>query len=251
MTIRALTFLAGLLCSVLTLAQNTVNIGNNCSVVCINGDCRSSCGESGNSLPELSGIIEHKRYWFDDFDAIAIAGNFSVELLQSDETKIEVIADSSLFDEIDIQASAGKLSVSMRSNRSFSNPPQLRIALPRLAELVLSGTIEASLIAFRQDQMSVRLDGVTTLNARGHALALLRLEAEGSHDIVWSTSEIAEIRLDMEGSNDAQFDLQPDGLKMTGQADGINTIAVCGRVDDRALQLEGLSEVVPLSRCDA
>jgi len=117
---------------------------------------------------KTAGPITTREYNFTDFTSIEIGYDFKLEVTHADTYSISINANDSIFDHIDVSKIGDKLKIGLDNPffRLFKfRSPSVKITMPELRGLYLSGAIEGNVTGFESSQdFDLTLSGASELN---------------------------------------------------------------------------------------
>jgi hypothetical protein len=222
------------------------------AAVLLSGCTRVPIGESNGSATT-------KYYNFTDFRSIEIGYAFKLEVTRADTYSVEINAAESTFEHIKVTQTGGKLEIGMdRLFFNFKRSPRVKITMPELRGLYMSGASEGSVMGFRSSQdFDLTLSGASDLDIMDMETGDFSCEVSGASKVVGSlkakscdielsgASEMklgglgGNIRLDASGASRAQlmdFSVNDADISLSGASDA--SLDVNGMMD---LNLSGAS----------
>jgi hypothetical protein len=209
-----------------------------------------SLGCSANPEPQ-----ETIPFGYTDFTNVQVGGAFEVEVAPSNLYSVVVTAPENFLKRVKIEQSGNTLKINADWGGLFwswgtHSQPQVKIAMPVLAVLDLSGACKASIIGFNSDQdFKLVLSGASTAD--------LDLEAFDSSLSVTGASRVTgnlkghDARLNISGASRAQ--LSGSGNNLNVQASGASTADLAALTsNDVRVDLSGASKarVLPNGKLD-
>jgi len=220
-----------------------------CAMILIPGMLLTGCKRV--AIDSDTGPTVTRSYNFTDFNIIEIGYAFKLEVTPADTYSISISAGESLFDHIEVTKEGNKLKIGMdRLFFHFNRSPRVKITMPELRGLHLSGASEGNVTGFRSSQdFDLTLSGASELDMdmetgafegelSGWSEVTGYLKA-GSCDIELSgASEITldgsggNIRLDASGASQvdlAYFTVNNADINLSGASDA--SLLINGRLD--------------------
>ena len=117
------------------------------------------------SLDAENGFTTTRNYDFTDFTSIEIGYAFELEVIPADTYSISINASESTFDRIEVTKTGNKLEIGMDTLFfHFHRSPRVKITMPELRGLYLSGASEGNVTGFRSsDNFDLTLSGASEL----------------------------------------------------------------------------------------
>jgi hypothetical protein len=197
-------------------------------------------------IKKEAGPTSTREYNFTDFNRIEIGDAFKLEVTPADTYSIQIDASENLFDHIEVTKTGNKLKIDMDNLFfSFHRSPRVKITMPELWGLYMSGASEGSVTGFRSSyDFDLTLSGASELNmdmetgafegelsgaseVSGHLKATncdielsgasettldgsggnIRLEASGASDIDLDNFTVNDADINLSGASDASLDI--------------------------------------------
>ncbi len=117
-------------------------------------------------IGENAGPATTRYYDFTDFTSIEIGYAFKLEVTPADTYSIEINAGESTFDHIKVTQTGSKLEIGMeRLFFHLNRSPRVKITMPELRGLYMSGASEGSVTGFKSSQdLDLTLSGASELD---------------------------------------------------------------------------------------
>ncbi len=171
-------------------------IATNGSTVIVNGKVITSTGNG--KLIQGSGTIVQDTKNIQGVDTVEAQGPFKLLIKESDTESIVIKADDNILPMIKTKISGRALMVDVEGNFSTKNPIKCIIHIKSLKQLNISGTIEAELEATRNNDVTIKSSGSSTVEAFVKANNL-SVNASGSTSILLE-GEVHKQKFDCSGS---------------------------------------------------
>ncbi len=164
----------------------------------------SSCARVGSAMNGSGNIID-QDIKVADFTGVDINGPFNLEIIQSDMFQVIISTDDNLTNRVQIAREDEILKIGIKAPATFfPTSLSVKIGMPRLYSLTLSGEVKARLTGFK----STFNFG---LNASGKSILEGHLEAGNSDFNISDGSQVnlngSAIGLDLTGSGTCKLDL--------------------------------------------
>jgi hypothetical protein len=158
-----------------------------------------------------------REYEFKNFNRVKVGWAFIVDVFQGKTYKVSVTTDS--FQNIRVEMEGDTLSISYRGIpwmdwiATFGEKPSVRITMPDLNEIIVSGASEAKTVNFQSaHDFQARLTGASRLEVRNMAAANLHFSVVGA----------GKLTGDIKASGGAQFEVTgASSVDLNGSAVGI------------------------------
>jgi len=226
-------------------------------VLLISGVLLAGCGAV---IKKTAGPATAREYSFTDFNSIEIGYAFKLEVTPADTYSISIDANESDFEHIKVNKNGDKLEIGLDGwFFHFGRTPRVKITMPELRGLSLSGASEGSVTGFRSSaDLDLSLSGASELQMDVETGAFVcdlsgASEVTGtlksaSADIVLSgasqirlTGSGGNVRIELSGASQAdleEFAVNDADINFTGASDG--SLEINGRLD---VSLSGASEL--------
>jgi hypothetical protein len=212
------------------------------------------------AIGEINGPTATRYYDFTDFTSIEIGYAFKLEVTPADTYSIQIEAGESTFDHIKVTKAGSKLEIGMdRMFFHFNRSPRVKITMPELRGLDMSGASEGIVSGFNSSQdfnlslsgaselemdmetgaFRCDMSGASQVNGRLKA-ASCDIELSGASDIKLEGSG-GNIRLDVSGASDvtmAAFTVNDADIELSGASHA--GLDINGRLD---VNLSGASSL--------
>ncbi|MEQ8323781.1 MAG: DUF2807 domain-containing protein [Vicingaceae bacterium] len=154
---------------------------------------------------------EGVKYFERDFTKIDISSAFKAEITQGSSYRIEVFASEDDRDHVIIKKDGDELEISIKGMKSIKGEIMVKIQLPELNELEISGAASVTLGDFQGESLNLELSGASSLQG-GLSYNSLRLESSGASSVkLDGTTNSAKIY--MSGASS----LGTEGFKVKGE----------------------------------
>jgi hypothetical protein len=220
-----------------------------CTVIMITAVLLTGC--VAPIIKKDTGPTVTRNYDFTDFTIIEIGHAAKLEVTRADTYSISISAGESVFDHIKVTKTGNKLKIDL-GNLFFSFPrsPSVKITMPELRGLYLSGASEGNVTGFRSSQdIDLTLSGASELDMdmetgafeceiSGASKVTGYLKATSSDIALSGASRIeingsgGDIKIDASGAsrvNLANFTVNDADIDLSGASDA--TLDINGRLD--------------------
>lgn len=205
-----------------------------------------------------SGVPETTTYDFESFDALDISSAFEAEVEITDgPPTVEITVDDNLTDRLEVDVDNGELNIGMDGPVDFGVDPTVKITMPALVDLELSGAASATVDGLEAEDLTVDLSGASDAELTGSvtdltvdssgasdfelvgSAATLDLELSGASSAELSDADLGEAAVDLSGASNASFG---DVERVTGDLSGASNIEVPDGADV-SVETSGASNV--------
>lgn len=129
-----------------------------------NSNVNTKAPPSGNKITETRDLK--------DFDKLRIAGNMEAEIAFGPEFSFVLEGDDNILPEVLTQMEDGYLAIGLKEKRVRSVIVKLKITMPALTELEISGTSRAAITGIKTDTILLRTNGGARITASGETTSL-------------------------------------------------------------------------------
>jgi hypothetical protein len=164
----------------------TAIIINNCDVNAING----------------SGVSKTEARTVGSFSKIDLSGSPDVEVTVGPATSVTVTADDNIVSIIETKVSGSTLSIDSRSNYSSHVDVKVKITVPTLEGVSVSGSGNIHVTGLKADAMEAGITGSGNVDLNGVA-DQLKAHITGSGDLRADELSAKHVRVTVTGSGDA------------------------------------------------
>lgn len=154
-----------------------------------------------------------------DFTKLSVSNSADVIVQIGDEQSVEVDIDDNLVDVITTEVSNGRLSISSNQSYSTNVGLQVRITVPRLEAVSISGSGDVTVTGLSNDEFKASITGSGDIKAAGTATAVeAKVTGSGTVDLAELHAETAEAKVT--GSGDIYVCASKDvSARVTGSGD--------------------------------
>jgi hypothetical protein len=183
-----------------------------------------------------------RQYDLTGFTRIDIGSAFQAEIVRADAFSVQVEASEDQLDHLKVEAQGDKLTIRQEWRifgwRPSRNRPSVRITLPKLAELRLSGASRGRATGFDSgDDFRLDVSGASRLDADIKA-GDSRLDLSGASRLE-GHFKTAGFRLDASGASRFEGDLEAGKARM--ELSGASKIELSGSADSLDIEANGAS----------
>ncbi len=169
---------------------------------------------------EATGDLVTTTYEFDDFDSIDLSSTFDAIITVGDTPYVEVIANESLVEYLDVRVSDGELRLGLRRGRSINRGTlEATIHLPELVAVEVSGASSAKVTGAFGPNQSYNASGASELFAEGTGTSV-SIEASGASDITLELTDVVDVDVDVSGASSVEvFSAERASGDLSGASD--------------------------------
>lgn len=163
----------------------------------------AGCSITGNGpwldKGDLSGETTTQSRDVDGFTGVSVSGDADVTVTQGDAFSVEITADSALQEHIETTVENSKLRVAQEYSMMGSSPQvTVVITVPRLTDVWLSGSADATVAGVRGDTLRIATSGSSDVRVDSEVDSLT-VDVSGSSDISL-TGTASAVSVDISGS---------------------------------------------------
>jgi hypothetical protein len=185
-----------------------------------------------------SGVERTETRSVSTFKGVEVGGAFDVEITCGADTKVEIIGDDNLLDEIETEVRGGVLNIETRKSISPKLKMRIRITTPDLVSLSSSGASDVVISGVKNEKFSVETSGAGSVkasiqtndlrietsgagdvNINGSAKTLT-METSGAADINARDLKAEKVRVDVSGAGDVSVSVSEElNVTVSGAGD--------------------------------
>lgn len=199
------------------------------------------------SLPKMfvrikgSGNLQTERRDVPAFTAVKAGGATNLEIVAGEQQSIEVTTDDNLLEMTKTYVKNDTLYIERRGNVWTSSALKVRVTVPQLKRLDLSGASRADLKNVRADQFELDLSGASKVNIEGEA-ATFNADMSGASDLNAENFKTAKAIIEASGASKATVFVSED---LNADASGASKIYYAGNPKTVREDESGASKVSP------
>jgi hypothetical protein len=220
-----------------------------CAVILISGMLLTGCKRV--AIDSDTGPIVTRSYSYTDFTRLEVGYAFKLEVIPADTYSITIDASESVFDHIKVKKSGDKLEIGLdRLFLHLYRSPRVKITMPELRGLYLTGASEGNVTGFRSSRdFKLTLSGASELDMdietgafeselsgaselSGYLKATsCNMDLSGASEIKLSGSG-GNIKIDASGASQVDlidFTVNDADIEFSGASDG--SLNINGRLD--------------------
>jgi hypothetical protein len=169
-----------------------------------------------------AGQIVDKPYDFKDFTDIELTNAYQYEITQADTFSVVISAHEYVFDRVDIRQSGSTLIIGMRWVPFNNLNAKVKIKMPQLNKLTISGACEGNVTGFvANNSLEINLSGASRMDTDLTA-GTTRIDISGASRVTGKLTAV-DTQIKLSGASDTNMTLQT----------GNTTISVSGSSDVR------------------
>jgi hypothetical protein len=186
---------------------------------------------SGNSRTEVRNVS--------GFEGIKAGGAINLEVSVQKDFKVEVEADDNLLEYIKTETSGNTLKIYTEGRFSTKSRINVRISMPEIKELEISGASNAIISNVKSDSLIVESNGASKIKIDGEAKNLV-LEVSGASKV--EAEELKVERIDVDANGASKVTVSPTS-ELKADASGASTIYYTGDPKNVESKTSGASSV--------
>lgn len=149
-----------------------------------------------------SGAVVSEKREVQDFDQINLKGSMDVRVTRADEFRCIVKADDNIIPLILTEVRGPSLHISVKGSYSTSQKIAVILELPKLSEIVLSGSGDVNAVDVILDDALLKIAGSGDITATGVAKNIVA-EINGSGSLNLASLKVDHVDVAVNGSGDA------------------------------------------------
>jgi hypothetical protein len=185
-----------------------------------------------------SGVERTESRNVSTFKGVDVGGAFDVEITCGADTKVEIIGDDNLLQEVQTEVRGGVLNIETHKSISPKLKMRIRITTPDLVSLSSSGASDVVINGVKNEKFSVETSGAGSVkasiqtndlrietsgagdvNVNGSAKTLT-METSGAADINARDLKAEKVRVDVSGAGDVQVSVSEElSVTVSGAGD--------------------------------
>ena len=142
-------------------------------------------------------LLKEKRN-VGSFNSISTEGAFDIEVVCQKPQEVEISGDDNILPLVSTEVSNNVLHIRNLRNYSASQPLTVRISLPDLVGIHLSGAGNIEVSGLKNDKFEIDVSGAPTIMASGETKAL-KIDASGAAKIDTHKLRAARVEVDSKG----------------------------------------------------
>ncbi len=186
---------------------------------------------SGNSKSEKRNVS--------DFTGVDAGGAMTVEITAQKDFSVEVEADDNLLSLIKTEVSGGTLKISMKDRISPKNKIRIKISMPELNDLDISGATNALVSNVKTDSLRLEASGASKISVNGEANSL-ESDASGASSIDAVNLKVEDAEVEASGASNTTVSATN---KLKADASGASTIYYTGEPKNLSQKTSGASSI--------
>lgn len=177
---------------------------------------------------------------FKNFSEVEIGSSFQVQISRGEQYMVEIIGSNEQFEGLELSQEGKILRIDLdKKRKSLNRAPRIRITMPALESLSLSGTIKADIKGFNNESMQIDISGAASC-ALDAQISNLKIDMSGAGNVDLKGSGDLMV-LNLSGaSNIKAIDYQVKKLMLNMSGAGAAEVYVSEQLD---LEVSGVGSV--------
>ena len=208
-------------------------------VIIIAGFLLSGCGVA--LVKKEAGPTTNREYAYTNFTVVEVGYAFELEVIPADSYSITISAGENVFDHIEVAKKGNKLEIGMDTTFfHFLRSPKVKITMPRLTGLHLSGASEGNVTGFSSsDDFDLTLSGASELFVDIET-GDFKCEMSGASELAMDT-ETGDFKCKMSGASDVTGSLKATSCDI--ELSGASEIKLIGSGGNIIIDASGASQL--------
>jgi hypothetical protein len=188
-----------------------------------------------------SGNLKSEKRDVSGFRGIRAGGAMQIEIVAGKEFSVEIETDDNILPLIKTEVRGGVLHIEREGNvwtRSRSRT-MVRISLPQLDELNISGATTANVSGVKSEQFELKLSGASKINIEGEAGAL-KVDLSGASKLDAENFRVAKADVEVSGASKANLFVSET---LNADASGASKINYSGNPQTVTKDVSGASKI--------
>jgi hypothetical protein len=186
-----------------------------------------------------------------DFRAIAIRGNWRVEVVRGSEWSVELSFPESLRDRISARVEGDQLVLGWKDKpwqvRKLSDAqPSARIEMPDLVAVNIAGAGDLDFSGFSGPRLQLSVSGAADVTGRDGRFDDLELRISGVGDFDLAEVSATNAAVELSGAGDVTLTMT--GGLLSGRIAGAGRVAYRGEVSEQRIHVSGAGKVQRIER---
>jgi Putative auto-transporter adhesin, head GIN domain len=147
-----------------------------------------------------SGIVKTEQRDIGDFQKVDVSGAMNVEVVADKDFNVTVEADDNLLDKVETELDGDTLKVYSKGRISPKTKITVKISMPNLEEIEVSGVSNVTVSSVKNDDFEVRLSGASKLKIDGKTTNA-KFDVSGASKFDGENLEIENAEIDNSGAS--------------------------------------------------
>jgi hypothetical protein len=187
-----------------------------------------------------SGTVKTEHRDIFGFNKVEASGAVNVEISFQKDFDVDVQADDNLLENIKTVVDGDTLKVYTKGNMSTRNPINVRIVMPAIEELEVSGASRANVTDVVTDSLEIQASGASKIKINGE-VKILNIDASGASKIEAENLKVENADIDVSGASGVNVFVSSE---LKADASGASKIIYSGNPANVEKSASGASSVV-------
>lgn len=187
-----------------------------------------------------SGNIRTEQREVSEFSSVKVGGAIVVEITAQKDYSLEVEGDDNILPLIKTEIDGDTLKISSEKGYSASNPIKVRISLPNIEDLDLSGASKVSIVNLDNESLNVDTSGASKISCEGKTKNLT-VDMSGASHFDSEKLSANSVSVDASGASQANVAVK-DSLK--ADLSGASKVVYYGNPTNFENKTSGASSIV-------
>lgn len=201
----------------------------------------------GFSLPKInvfsktkgSGNIKIEKRDLSGFTSVKTGGAITVDVIAQKDFDVEVEADDNLLQYVKTEIKGDTLKIYTEGNISTRNQMRVRISMPQIESLDISGASNANLTDVRNETLQLDASGASKIKVNGETRELI-VDLSGASRLDAESLKAENVNVDASGASSATVVVLND---LNAEASGASNIRYLGEPKNVKKDTSGASSV--------
>lgn len=186
-----------------------------------------------------SGDIRNEKREVSDFRSVKTGGAITVDIVAQRDFSVEVEADDNLLEHIKTEVRGDTLKIYTEGSISTRNPIRVRIAMPQIESLDISGASTGTLTNVKNESLTVEASGASKIRIDGET-GELKVDLSGASRLDAENLRAENTTVEASGASSATVTALND---LTAEASGASNIRYTGEPKNVKRNISGASSV--------
>ncbi|HEX8370237.1 MAG TPA: head GIN domain-containing protein [Pyrinomonadaceae bacterium] len=186
-----------------------------------------------------SGNIQIEKRDASDFTSVKTGGAITVDIVAQRDFSVEVEADDNLLEHIKTEVKGDTLKIYTEGSISTRNPIRVRIAMPQIESLDVSGASTGTLTNVKNETLTLDASGASKIKIDGEVKELI-VDLSGASRLDAENLKAENVTVDANGASSATVAVLND---LNADASGASTIRYAGEPKNVKKNSSGASSV--------
>lgn len=186
-----------------------------------------------------SGNIQTEKREVSEFSSVKTGGAITVDIVAQRDFNVEVEADDNLLEHIKTEVKGDTLKIYTEGSISTRNPIRVRISMPQIESLDISGASGGTLTGVKNETLMVEASGASKIEINGEAREL-NVELSGASRLDAERLRSENVTVEASGASNATVAALNE---LTAEASGASNIRYTGEPKNVKRNISGASSV--------